>query len=48
MLKIIKLLKENNCDISQEMAQLEQVRKELIKKKMLLNRTRDLNNETEK
>lgn len=35
-LQIVKLLRENNVDVSQEMEQLEKIRQELIKKKNVI------------
>lgn len=35
-LQIVKLLRENNIDVSQEMEQLEKIRQELIKKKNVI------------
>lgn len=35
-LQIVKLLRENNIDISQELEQLEKVKQELIKKKNVI------------
>lgn len=35
-LQIVKLLRENNVDISQELEQLEKVKQELIKKKNVI------------
>lgn len=35
-LQIVKLLRENNIDVSQEMEQLEKIRQELIKKKNIV------------
>lgn len=35
-LQIVKLLKANNVDVSQELEQLEKIRQELIKKKNVI------------
>ena len=35
-LQIVKLLRENNIDVSQELEQLEKVKQELIKKKNVI------------